>query len=538
MSCVKNVKQAVGNRLTRTQAIEGKLSMIQRIVKDKTYRLTAILFTISFVICWLAWMRFFTAAALNPSPVRYVEFITDSGARAPFRQECAGPSFIHSDQVWRFCGYESGAGRTALESTAPHWGLVRFDLIKGEAVMRWPLPERPDAELLALARAANGDLLTVWGSPDPARAYRITREGAVPFDLPANLPPQVFGLADAGDRIELVAGDDQAAAIYAYTNGAWLDPRPVLPPESCGQQVFCSLQAARYDATGWTLVFAAVPTVIDDPARTVVDLLLRGESGAATPLPALDWSALAADQVTLDESGVVQRLGTLFDRAPGGVINWTINDAPLVLQADGWVKIDPPQAAASFYFSNYEILPTGLRWIPGLRFPLSGWQFDSWMTLKSANGGVALAQMHGKSGPTLTSSTVFLIGEGSQTSVLPASSGGYWVLGPYGAYLKVDPAMERADALSFTERIGRAFDNFRRFESVSEDFYREQRVLKMAAFPLLLLSLPTGYLMVFFVRQSGRSRRAWITLLLRVSAVYLALATIFIWWFWEMMGDF
>lgn len=513
--------------------------MMRTILKNKSHRRTALIFGISFVICWLAWMRFFTAAALNPSPVRYVEFVTEDGTRHSFRQECTGPSFVHADTAWRFCGYEPGAGRTVSEASAPQWGMVRFDLQQGEAVMRWPLPERPDAQLLALARSGNGDLAAVWGSPDPVAAYLIQAGGGViPLGLPADLPASLYGLAWMGDRLELVAGNGDAATIHGYSGGVWGDARPVTLPESCGQQVFCDLQAARHHADGWTFVFAAAPSEITDPARAVIDLMLRGESGPAAPLETVSFADLNPDQYTLDETGRLVRLGSLFDRAPGGVINWTLNYAPLVLEADRCVKIAPPQTAASFYYSNYEITADGLRWIPGLRYPLSGWQFDQWMTLKSSDEGVAMAHMDGKTGPTLTSSTVFLLGSGSQTSVLPALGGGYWVLGPYGAYLKVDESLGRADALSLPERVLRAFENFGRLDSVTSEFYSEQRILKMAAFPLVLLSLPVGYLMVFFVRQSGRNRRAWITLLLQVSAVYLALATIFIWWFWEMMGDF
>jgi len=54
----------------------------------------------------------------------------------------------------------------------------------------------------------------------------------------------------------------------------------------------------------------------------------------------------------------------------------------------------------------------------------------------------------------------------------------------------------------------------------------------------VLLALPLGYLAVFFVRQTRRNTRAWIVLLLQVSVVYLVLATIFFWWFWEIMNDF
>jgi len=199
--------------------------------------------------------------------------------------------------------------------------------------------------------------------------------------------------------------------------------------------------------------------------------------------------------------------------------------------------VTAPLSEASFYFSNYQIEPGGLRWIPGLRYPRHGWQVNQWVTVTASGHGVALASLSGKPGPTLTQNTSFLLSGGALTVVLPASDGGYWVLGPHGAYLKASMSFERADGLSFLERIARAFQNFGRLGAVNQGFYREWRALKMAAFPLVLLSLPFGYLMVFFVR-SRRSTRAWIALLLQVSALYLILAMVFIWWFWEMTGDF
>ncbi|HVO68861.1 MAG TPA: hypothetical protein VMT24_02380, partial [Aggregatilineaceae bacterium] len=231
-------------------------------------------------------------------------------------------------------------------------------------------------------------------------------------------------------------------------------------------------------------------------------------------------------------------LGALFDRSPGGSINWSLAAAPYVLQDNTWQRVPVPVSGASFYFSNYEIEPDGLHWIPGLRYPWRSWQVKDWVTVTVSDNGVALSSLSGTPGPTLTQNTSFLLSGGALTVVLPCSTGGYWVLGPHGAYLKASVSLERADGLNFFERIARGFENFGRLGAVNQDFYRGWRALKVAAFPLVLLSLPFGYLMVFFVRRSRKNTRAWISLLMQVSALYLILAALFIWWFWHITGDF
>lgn len=478
-------------------------------------------------------MRFFAVAALNPSPVRYFEYVSAGGSRDLFQQDCAGPGFSDHEVVWRFCEYPP----SEVAAEAAPWGMVRFDLNAGEAALDWPLPEPADAQLLALAKSPAGDLATAWGRPDLSAVYLILEEGSVvPVDPAPGPPAEVIGLAWDGDALELVLTAGTDAAIWRSEANEWTEARRVDMPQACGPAMRCALQAARHDPDGWRFVWAAAPVEIPDSA--VVDLMLRGESGAATPMDSIPLADLAPDQYSLEGDELV-RLGALFDRAPGGAVNWSLDGAPLVWVGEGWQRIDPPASDSSFYFSNYQIEPGGLRWIPGLRYPLHGWQVGNWIALAAASGGVKLANLTGgDSGPALTPNTVFLRGGASQAAIFPAADGGYWVLGPNGAYLKASDDLRRADRMTLGERIGRAFENFVQYRAVNDDFYRERRALKMAAFPLVLLSLPTGYLLVFFVRQARKDTRAWVILLLQVSAVYVVVATVFFWWFWEIMNDF
>lgn len=497
---------------------------------------TLIIIIAAFVICGIAWLRFFTVVAASPSPVRFVDYITASGERAPFRQECAGPSFVEADSVWRFCAYEETA-----PDAEPPWGLVRFNLDQGKAEMLWPLPEPPTSQVLALAESPNGDLAVAWGAPDLSAVYLILQAGGVvPLGLPEGAPQQLYGLAWAGEALEMVAAAaDGTAHIYTNESGIWTGARTVTAPAFCKEpDTLCALQMAHRAPEGWRFVLAQAPVEVGDPASARLAVLLYDEAGAVEPVDEIALGDLDPAQYTLDDGRLIA-LGALFDQSPGNVVNWSLRAAPFVLHGGTWERIVAPQIDASFYYSDYEIEGRGLRWIPGLRFPLRGWQVDEWVTLRSSAEGIFLADLTGQNkGPTLTRSTVLVEQSGSVTSVLPASDGGYWVLGPYGAYVKADRSLARADNLTLPERVLRLVENFGRLEKVSPTFYQTQRALKVAALPLVLLSLPAGYLGVFFLRQSRKDRRTWLVALVEVSAIYIVLATLFIWWFWELMDHF
>jgi len=262
--------------------------MLKTVLKHRSYRITAIVFAIAFGVCWLAWIRFFTVAALNPSPVRYFTFVTAQGRLDPFRQECTGPAFAEGDVAWRFCGYDASARRTTPESG--QWGLVRFDLTQGEAALRWPLPEAATAQILALAQSPAGDLATAWGSPGLSAVYLILREGGVvPLGIPQEAPSHVFGLAWDGQGVELVATDGGPVTILRNESGVWSEPRRVAPPEVCEEGVICALQVARRDPAGWRFLYAVAPVEIGDLQTAELQVVLSDEDGIASsarsPLP-------------------------------------------------------------------------------------------------------------------------------------------------------------------------------------------------------------------------------------------------------------
>lgn len=510
--------------------------MFQALFHTRRRALTTLIIVAAFVICGVAWLRFFTVVAASPSPVHFVDFITANGERAPFRQECAGPSFVEADSVWRFCAYDEAAA-----GAEEPWGLVRFNLDEGRAEMLWPLPEPSTSQVLALAEAPSGDLVVAWGAPDLSAVYLIRQAGGVvPLGLPPDAPTQLLGLAWAGDVLEMAApGGDGAVHIFSNESGIWSGTRTVALPAPCAdEETLCALQMAHRTPERWRFVLAQAPRAVSDPASARVQVLLFDEAGTVEPVDEIALSDLDPAHYTLEDDRLVA-LGALFDRSPGNVVNWSLRAAPFVLHGGTWERIVAPQIDASFYYSDYEIEEGGLRWIPGLRFPLRGWQVDEWVTLRSSTEGVFLADLDGQSkGSLLTRSTVLAEQGGSATSVLPASDGGYWVLGPYGAYVKADRSLARADDLTLPQRVVRFFENFGRLEAVSPAFYQTQRALKIAALPLVLLSLPAGYLGVFFLRQARKDRQTWIIALVEVSAVYLILATLFIWWFWELMSHF
>ncbi|MBN1562524.1 MAG: hypothetical protein JXA10_01705 [Anaerolineae bacterium] len=523
--------------------------MLKRLFPNRITTLTIIVFALAFVICGMAWLRFFTVAATHPSPVRYMEFVTETGTHLHFQQECIGPAFIEIDAVWRYCEYEE------------QWGLVRFDLAAGEALMQWPLPEAPDAQILALAPSpTSDDFVIAWGSPDLSAIYHIKRAGGV---VSLGVPPDVTTItglmwleADAGGGVELLTPQESTTAtaseqdqytifthdLAAESASEWLAARTFTHPV-CGWDGYtCVFQLARYTERGWGFISAAIPTQIDDPAAVQVDFNQIDETMRGLRIGSVDLVDLDPGQYTISDSGALLRLDTLFDQAPANRINWAMDAAPLTFPNDFARIFESPSPDASFYFSNYAIMDDHLRWIPGLRYPAFSWYMDEWVTLQTGEDGVVLAHYtdpaHTEAGDTLTTDAAF-IKQSAQTCVLPASDGGYWILGPNGAYLKADEVMSRADSLNVIERVQRSFENFGTLEAVQDDaFYREQRALKMAAFPLILLSLPVGYLLVAVVRQTRPKTRTWITLLLQVSAIYVILAAIFFWWFWEMTDHF
>ncbi len=514
--------------------------MIATLKHNKTLAISAAIFAAAFVICGIAWARFFYVAASNPSPVRYMAFVSAAGPLDPFRQTCAGPAFFEADTAWRFCQYETKAASARPVATLERWGMVRFDLEAGRAELLWPLPEDRSAQVLAVAQARDGALAMAWGAPDLSAVYWVRPEGGTEsLGLPPGALASVSGLAWAGESIEIVTHDEEQVVIAPYTAGTgWGEVREAAPPDACADEgTLCAYQFAHLGADGWRFLYALAP-VEPGGAGAMVDFVLAGESGAATPVDSVPLADLAPGQVARDDAGRLVGLRNLFDQAPGNVVNWSLEAAPFVLHGGTWERVAAPAQEASFYFSEYELSPDGLRWIPGLRYPQRGWQIDRWLTLKSSGEGVALASFEGESGPVLTHDTSFLRQGATQTVLLPASDGGYWMLGPNGAYLKASGSMTRADRLSLVERIERVFDNFGELKIYNDNFYREQELLKMAAFPLVLLSLPAAYLLVFFVAQVRRNTRAWIILLAQVSGVYLILATIFMWWFWETMRLF
>lgn len=504
--------------------------------------LTVIIFLVAFVLCGVAWMRFFSAVVANPSPVRYVDFVTAEGTRAPFRQDCTGPSFIENDAVWRFCSYDSSSTLLArTEATAANWGLVRFDLAAGEAQMLWPLPESPAAQILALGQSPAGDLAVAWGSPDLSAVYLVLREGGtLPLGVPEDAPPDLTGLAWTGETLEIVAGDADGATVYVNESGMWRSTRAItLPPDCADAENVCTLQLAHRTPEGWRMVYSIAPRAIANLDTVEVAIVAALEDGTPEPVDVLDLDDLNPDQYTLDAGGNLAAIGSLFDQAPGNVVNWSIRAAPFMLHGGTWERVVAPQIDASFYFSDYAIGDEGgLQWIPGTRYPQRSWQVDQWVTLRSSGEDIFLAEIDGDTGPTLTQTENVAWQGPTEATLLPATDGGYWVLGPNGAYMKATASFERADALSVAERVERMVANFNELDEVNTGFYREKRALKMAALPLVLLSLPLGYLVVFMVRQARQNRQAWIWLLMEISAAYVIVATAFFLWFWEIMDHF
>lgn len=490
---------------------------------------------VAFVLCGIAWARFFQVVISNPSPVRYIVFADETGTRETFEQRCAGPAFVQRDVVWRYCDYDPADTQTS------RWGLVRFDLPNNRAGLLWPVAHGADVQILALAAAPGGDLAVVWGGQQVTDVSIARLTGGVQsLGVPGDAVQTVMGFAWRGDRLEMVWDGPAGVQIAAHNGEAWDAPRRVMLPDGCGETNVCALQMAYVQTDDWRFLVTRAPQIIDDPAAAAIELVVTDDGGEPLLTDQMALSAVDPSYYTLEADGRISRIGRFFDCTPGNVINWWVDRAPMILREGAYQPMEPPPVGdtVSFYFSNYEIQGDRLRWIPGIRFPVRGWQIGRWMALQTAGDDLVLDPLAAETGPALAQAPAFMTREMSQTVVLPASNGGYWVLGANGAYLKADSTMARADALTIWERVRRVFANFGSLQDYSGAFYRQRAELKMLALPLVLLALPVGYLLVFFVRQTRRDRRAWVRLLVMVSAGYLVVALIFIWWFWETLRRF
>ena len=506
---------------------------------------TWLVFLIAFVICGVAWMRFFSGALLNPSPVRYVAFTDEGGDREHFNQRCQGPAFVQGDIVWRFCAYGS--------HPEDPWGLVQFDLRRGQAALLWPAARPQNAQVLSFVQSSAGDLAVAWGMPEVAGVDLVRRVGGItPLGMPPEVPGDLTAMTWRENTLELVFSTESSLHIVAHDGVRWSDPHAIPLPEICTAETLCTLQIATYTPGGWQFLYASAPPgMAVDPAGATntesgtessptLDLLVMLEDGRITSEGQIALAELAPDFTMTSDDGVLTGIGVFFDRAPGGMVNWSVDGAPLRLYGSGWEATHQPEVegGVSFYFSNYEITGTSLRWIPGIRFPQQAWLLDQWMSVRTTSDGMGLFTMTGLASDTLAQDHGAITGEPTQTCIVPAAEGGYWIMGADGAYLRASANMDRADGLTLLERIERVFASFGSLQPVQSDFYTEQSEIKVLALPLVLLSLPVGYLLVFFVRQTRRERSAWIGILIRVSLAYTVLALVFIWWFWETMRRF
>jgi hypothetical protein len=341
---------------------------------------------------------------------------------------------------------------------------------------------------------------------------------------------KVAGMAWAGERLELVEGGP-APAIHTYQKGrGWRSRKPPVPStEQEGSVV--ELDLAYRSGGRWNLVFVRHP--VNAPARgqpLPVELL----QGTETQAPLAVATIELASRYVRNEAGRVEILGSVVDRSPGSVVNFdaTLPSLPLQRQQERWQPVEVPAVASKggFWEFDYMVEPHGLQAIPRTTSDEAVVRVrDQWIQLVCSQH-CRLRRLGHKPGPSLVDRFWLVPG----FKILPAASGGYWLLGSLSrSYIRVNARFELVDGMGFTERFRRLFERDR----AKESFLGELALPKLASAPAVLLLYPLLLLLLLISgrprRTGGRSRRFLVT-----SLLYLASSGGLGYWFWQLTGYF
>jgi hypothetical protein len=232
----------------------------------------------------------------RPAGPRAIDFRDLDGselARAPL---CHGPVFADGRALWRTC-------ETSLP-VAPErpgqWHLARFDLDRGVADLRWPLPPGTNGTIQALTRHASGRLAAVLYEGHVVVAQP---EGGV--SVVGRMPDTgaVAGLTWVGDDLEVVPGGHGDTGVHRLAGGKWTIrpiPRLEAPPE-----IAVKLVMAERGPDGLALTYVRSTERPGAPLDVITRLENGRDSAQSVQLP-------GADEVRHD-----------LDRSPGNVVSWS-----------------------------------------------------------------------------------------------------------------------------------------------------------------------------------------------------------------------
>lgn len=259
----------------------------------------------------------------RPADHRSVVFRAAGGGAPDRAPTCESPVVADGRAVWRIC-------RT--HESPPRWHLVRFDLERGVAEMRWPLPHERGA-LAGMARHPSGRLAAVMSEGDV-----LVVEPGGGASMIGSVPAfgDIAGLAWLGDDIEVVTGGSGSNVIQRFSAGKWTSrPAPEIEPAP-DQSI--ALEMAERGPAG--LIFTFVRTTTGQ--ELFLNFITRTEGGAESVQKLqLDWGA----------SGM-----SALDRSPANIISGAWYDHVSIERTSGkWQHIRPPSGrgvTADYFFDH------------------------------------------------------------------------------------------------------------------------------------------------------------------------------------------
>jgi len=492
----------------------------------RTQRVAVLAAAAVFVV---GWTRFAWQAARSPSPPRYPTFLGDTTSMLP---HCWGAAFSDGESIWRVCGYSD-----SLEITDT--GLVRFDLARNVAEMRWRFPTGTRHPVRGLAKREDGHLAVVLfeTTTDSLVVYDVDPAGGMrALPLPAEAVGTLVQLRWEPAGLSLVLAERGEATRWSLGTDWSSKALPAPPPvEGATHVLAMSYRLPR----AWRYLWAALPA--DATAGPVVFQLYEEDEGNVPGLAGKVTLELNAEDAVLASKGY---LHLPFDRAPGNVTNlfgrisqlpplsWNGKTwAPLALPAG--LTYDRVDLEADFRMVDGALIWAPRYWVhtpaPDGALPEVGRAArvgDRWLGIVISERGQHLRDVEtGVTGPPVTDDNWLT----DMSNIFPSRTGGFDVLGAYGTHVRVSSSLVRADALRPDERIAHLFTRFRIFAPFN-DFYLEVPWLKQAVLPILLLLFPFG-LGAAWMADRRRSPRRVLT---STCVAYVVFAGLLGPWFWRL----
>lgn len=517
-------------------------------------------------IVWLiAWGRLGAVALTQPSRWQNSTVTLASGQAVADRRTfaCRLNAFQRGNLIYRTCDRD-GLGAHVVAFDANQRAIVaRWDLSKSFLPPRW---------FTAVAADPAG-VLTVL-EDESGVAARLHDDNTVEELPPIPLDGIPYGFGWQGDRLGLVAARFEATGsvptLTTYTPGAgWSAPTP-LPAPACGDGLTCTPLVATPTAQGWATYYARAPRQPADPAQVAADILLVTAEGATQVTQTV--ALTAASRAYQIEDGQLRWSSRFADRSAGNILNYG-GFVSLQHRTDGKFSVLPtppddlfgprddspfaPKPELSALTASYELAPDRLIWRPTYnRGGFAGATeralllADRWLILRKNTRGIYLEERPRDptaSYPpdTFTARGPLLLGQQADllslsdfsAPLLPATGGGYWLLGRHDESLRIGPDLRRLDDRNPVARLGLLFSDFG--GGLDDKFHRTGIWPKRLAIAWPLVAWPLlASVALLRGRRAHDDEAAPLIRLHRAATLYLVCALLAAYWFWTATAFF